>query len=241
MIAVYCPRPSDGARELVRWFRAQGEPVRRVRRREGLTGLVARDTVVIWGQPLHYQGPARILNAHAPRGKYAELDLMRRVGLRTVEYTRTRPRDGEWLARTNGHQQGADLLAGLRVGDYYVRKENIHHEFRIHVFKNKGFRAGVKTPIPGAARVHPFIRTHPAGWFLSYRQADLDNAGPRDAARKAAIEAVAAVEYDFGAVDVGIRPNGQAVVFEVNSAPGLEGGTIERYGQKILAYHRGEL
>ena len=44
-----------------------------------------------------------------------------------------------------------------------------------------------------------------------------------------AIETLESMGLDFGAVDLGVKRNGECFVIEVNSAPGLEGTTLEKY------------
>jgi glutathione synthase/RimK-type ligase-like ATP-grasp enzyme len=44
---------------------------------------------------------------------------------------------------------------------------------------------------------------------------------------------------DFGAVDIGHRLiDNQFFVFEVNTAPGLEGTTLDKYAKAIYNYYR---
>ena len=45
----------------------------------------------------------------------------------------------------------------------------------------------------------------------------------------ASVAAINALGLDFGALDVGVDDEGNAVIFECNSAPALEGTTLERY------------
>ena len=45
-----------------------------------------------------------------------------------------------------------------------------------------------------------------------------------------------AVGYDFGAVDLGVKADGRPVVFEVNSAPGLDDLSVERWGERLLTW-----
>ena len=51
-----------------------------------------------------------------------------------------------------------------------------------------------------------------------------------------AVRAVSSLELDFGAVDIGYNLSGQvAHVYEVNTAPGLEGATLDSYYKAIKA------
>jgi glutathione synthase/RimK-type ligase-like ATP-grasp enzyme len=45
---------------------------------------------------------------------------------------------------------------------------------------------------------------------------------------------VSALGLDFGAVDVALRKDGVPVVWEVNKAPGLEGGSLKKYAEKLI-------
>lgn len=74
-------------------------------------------------------------------------------------------------------------------------------------------------------RIDPYIRSHDRGWVFCREGlvafSELD---------KAAKEAVEALGLDFGAVDCArSRRSGEVCVYEVNSAPGLEGTTIGVY------------
>lgn len=240
MIVVYCPRPSNGARALIEWFRSHDVPVRRARNGQY---LIHRPSLVVgWGQRLPVPF-TRTLNGSAPVGnKLVELARLGEAGL-TVPKVRLEKQDG-WLARRIHHRSGNDLLwdalqTGVTGADYWVEKVETSHEFRVHVFKDTGFRTGVK--IPKADQPHPFIRTQLGGWALVYDKEPLSATRVnREPVRAAAVQAITALGYDFGAVDIGWSPTKGPVVFEVNSAPGLEGNTIERYGARILDYARGE-
>jgi hypothetical protein len=126
------------------------------------------------------------------------------------------------------HTQARDLRANLRQGDYYVQIIPITHEFRFHVFNGQSIRAGEKVPRPGAT-ADPVFRTHDTGWIMDYANRPHLRAQDREIAKRA----VASLGYAFGAVDLGITTGGRAVVFEVNAAPGLEGGTIEKYADAV--------
>lgn len=134
-----------------------------------------------------------------------------------------------WLPRRNNHVGGNDLLHP-GVGEYYSKKEALTQEFRIHVFRGKSIRAGVKTPREGATP-HDWIRSYDGGWKIDYTEFTSTKAQ-----RKVAIDAVAALGLDFGAVDIGQKEDGSFIVLEVNRAPGTEGGTVTAYTRAIEAW-----
>jgi hypothetical protein len=77
------------------------------------------------------------------------------------------------------------------------------------------------------------IRSNTRGWKFSRIQ--LNNVGDR--LREAAINAVAALNLSFGAVDMATS-GAQVYVIEVNSAPGLERTTLDTWVNTLQAYLR---
>jgi Fe-S cluster assembly iron-binding protein IscA len=77
----------------------------------------------------------------------------------------------------------------------------------------------------------PYIRSHDNGWVFCREGVELPSK-----VKEAAIEAVAALNLDFGAVDLAISKKGSVCVFEVNTAPGIEGTTVTNYAKAISAY-----
>ena len=78
------------------------------------------------------------------------------------------------------------------------------------------------------------IRNAASGWVFCRGEV----AAP-DAVLDAAKKAVEACGLDFGAVDVGYtKSNSRACVYEVNTAPGLEGTTLDRYATECRALVR---
>ena len=128
--------------------------------------------------------------------------------------------------RRNNHIGGSDLLqggGGIFIPDYYSRKENIVEEYRLHIFRGKSIRAGVKVPREDS-ETHEWIRSFDAGWRIQY-----DGFKSRREMRDLASSAVTALGLDFGAVDLGRLDTGELIVLEVNRAPGIEGGSVEAY------------
>lgn len=245
MIYVYCPRVSDGARYLVA---ALGNASRRIQMEQGRLfraalhqlpdHLTKDDLVVVWGQRLDRALPCKVLNAKAPiANKYKELQLMQKAGVPVPEFSRDRVPG--WRGRSFHHQCGDDLLSD-RYSDYFVKIiPNIKHELRMHVFNGHVFRTGIKIHDATEREHHPVFKTWNTGWVVSYVRRYLENI-PTQKYWRTANAAVKALGYDFGAVDLGLTEDGAPVVFEVNSAPGLDGNTITRYAEQIAAYAKGD-
>jgi len=100
-------------------------------------------------------------------------------------------------------------------------------EYRVHVVHGEVVdvqRKMRKTDVPDD-EVNWFVRNHANGFVFGR-----GGVNAPDCVVDAALRAVAALELDIGAVDVGHNNHyNTAVVFEVNTAPGLEGTTLENY------------
>lgn len=144
---------------------------------------------------------------------------------------------GEWIGRDLNHVGGSDLLTPVANPGYWVRRENLVREFRVHSFRGRSLRAGIKAPRTDFAwtrrnaQPHPWVRAWDGGWRISY-----DGVSSTQAHRDIAHRAVVALGLDFGAVDIGERADGSLIVLEVNRAPGLEGGTVDAYARAIQSW-----
>ena len=125
-------------------------------------------------------------------------------------------------------QPGEDLpVAGLYTR--YVKKRT---EYRIHVGKLEGdnyviIDAQEKRRRSGVAHVHQQVRNAANGWVYC-REA----VTPPEDAIGAAVRSVDALGLDFGAVDLGWNSHSRmATVYEVNTAPGLDGTSPDRYAR----------
>jgi glutathione synthase/RimK-type ligase-like ATP-grasp enzyme len=113
----------------------------------------------------------------------------------------------------------------------YIKKKK---EFRVHVFNNEVIDIQEKRLSHGAVDRGWLIRNHNNG-FVFCRDNIIE---PTDL-RQVALHAVTSLGLDFGAVDVIYNQHyDKCYALEVNTAPGLEGTTLERYTTKIkeLAY-----
>jgi len=113
----------------------------------------------------------------------------------------------------------------------YVKKAD---EYRIHVFDGQIIdiqQKRARREVPNE-EVDYQIRNSHNGWVYCR-----DSVRCPDICRNLALDAVSALGLTFGAVDLGYNIHGQScVVYEVNTAPGLEGTTVEKYYEAILHY-----
>lgn len=140
----------------------------------------------------------------------------------------------EWVGRMNAHIGGNDLLHPPARPDFYVKKENVVREFRVHSFRGQSIRGGIKIHREGFQNPHAWVRSWDGGWRISYADGAL-----RQAQRDLAHRGVQALGLDFGAVDIGEKADGTYFILEVNRAPGAEGGTPMKYAEAIQRYLRG--
>ena len=113
----------------------------------------------------------------------------------------------------------------------YVKYFPKMYEFRVHVFNGKVIDYVQKRKRDGldeSQGYNKYIRSHSNGWVFCR-----DNAMVKDHVKTLAVKAVNALRLDFGAADVAMMSNGKAVVLEVNTAPALQGTTLEIYTNAI--------
>lgn len=110
----------------------------------------------------------------------------------------------------------------------YTKYAKKRHEYRLHVWGKDLLDIQQKRKRNGSD-ADAMIRSWDNGWVFCR-----EGVVCPEAVSHAAVAAVAALGLDFGAVDVGWNEHYQrAYVYEVNTAPGLEGATLEKYANKI--------
>jgi len=125
----------------------------------------------------------------------------------------------------------ADKEEELVKAPLYTRYIKKKEEWRVHIHKGKVFDVQKKGRRREVEDPNWRVRNR-AGGFV-YMREDIDI--PEDVT----VQALAAFDVtglDFGAVDVVTIKNGHAFVLEINTAPGLEGVTIERYKENFSEY-----
>jgi len=134
-----------------------------------------------------------------------------------------------------GHSgNGIELVESGELPDarMYTQYLGSRREYRLHVVGDSVVYTQQKKRRDGARELPNYsevIRNHGTGWVYC-----ADDITPLpDEAEDIAVRAVAALHLQFGAVDI-ITRQGRVYVLEVNTAPGLEGRSIEIYRDALL-------
>lgn len=239
-------RPSDGAAELAK------QPGF-VRARKG-GKIKTTDLVINWGssQPYGFKNVnnVKILNAPNAVGivtnKLSFFQFLfgpesqnpyNGIHVKTVDWTDDPKVAQSWadnefvvFARTKltGHSGQGIIIVDKKqevppapLYTKYVFKEK---EYRVHVVGGKVIDTQQKIRDPNKEPTSWKVRSHENGFIFARNNINPDP--DRDAL---AIAATGAIGLDFGAVDIIRDKAGTYYVLEINTAPGLEGQTIESY------------
>jgi glutathione synthase/RimK-type ligase-like ATP-grasp enzyme len=233
---VYSERPSNGARAL-----AKALGGRRVRE---FPAVKAGDVIINWGDSKCPSHPQLLNSPSAIRlsaNKLTAFDALRSAGVSIPDYAK-RTEDVHWEGVTvvrhklTGHSgEGIEIVENrqdLPNAPLYVRYVKKEDEYRIHMGK-RGTPSITIIAVQRKARrketpdseVNWQVRNHANG-FVFVRQ----NVSAPECVIDAARDALICSGLDFGAVDVIYnRKEGKAYVLEINTAPGLEGTTVDDY------------
>lgn len=115
----------------------------------------------------------------------------------------------------------------------YVKYMKKKHEYRVHVFNGTVIDVQQKRRRSDyTGLIDNQIRNHHTGWIYARENLEYDKA-----LNAVAIAAVGALGLDFGAVDIiWNERQKQGYVLEVNTAPGLEGTTLQKYVNAINSF-----
>lgn len=145
----------------------------------------------------------------------------------------------------NAHSGRGIVLASLESNrplvhaPLYVKYKKKRKEYRVHVFKGTIIDVCEKRKFRAERRPELFdgyVRNHANGWAFCR-----DNVVEPSDLRTLATNACGAVSLDFGAVDIiwNEREN-KCYLLEVNTAPGLEGTTLNKYVNAIYTWIRNQ-
>lgn len=138
----------------------------------------------------------------------------------------------------NGHSGEGIVLASTEEeiidAPLYVRYVKKTQEYRVHVMNNRVIdvqRKARRIDIPDD-EVNWQVRNHANGFIFARNNLRIADLSPQ--IKDKSLQAIQALGLDFGAVDiVWNQLNEKAYVLEVNTAPGLEGTTLETYANAI--------
>lgn len=219
------------------------------------------DVIVNYGNrsaPAEVFGQATVLNQQVALNNAAnKTNALNRMSsatpaVTTVPYTTDRNEAMRWLAAGDtvyaratltGHSgEGITVHTGaapetqsaLPVAPLYTKAiTGQRREWRVHVFK------GVITYVQVKRRANGYqdnplyqeeVRNHQTGWIYA-----TENINPSSSVLRNAVNAVAALGLDFGAVDI-ISRREESWVLEVNTAPGLTGTTLETFTRNVVEF-----
>lgn len=167
----------------------------------------------------------------------------------TVPWTQDENEAKRWergVARTKLNSSGGNgivLFSGesdFVEAPLYTQYVPKTREFRVHVAFGKVIDSQRKIRDPSKEITDWSIRNHENGFIFAR-----ESGKPTDASLSMAIDCVNHLGLDFGAVDI-IENKSGSYILEVNTAPGLEGQTIESYkrafeqevGDSYRRFHR---
>lgn len=235
-------RRSSGAIALNRALRAAGHRSLLNNRGQFFTSIPSDAVLINWGCS-DSQVHTRMLNRPAAvagaANKVATARLLEAAGVPAPRHTTQLEEAQQWDCRriVVRHLVSASQGRGVEVvvrgtelprAPLYVEYIPKMHEYRIHVAHGQVIDIQQKRKrreVPNE-EVNYEIRNARHGWVFCRDSIT----PPPDSALEAAVDAVQAIGLDFGAVDLGYTVKEDRVaVYEVNTAPGLEGTTLERY------------
>ena len=223
---------------------------------KGDTKFVQRagDVVINWGGSNHppFQITPTLNSFDAVSLACNKLDtfnVLREAGVSIPEFTPFMSDAAVWsregylvyVRKTlTGHSGSGIVLAytesELELAPLYTKQVKAAKEFRVHVFNNevidyakKGRRADIE--LSDAARL---IRSYASGWVFMREGVELP-----EVVASTALEAIKALNLDFGAVDIATISGShdtKCVVYEVNTACGMQNSTINAYSNAITKY-----
>jgi len=111
----------------------------------------------------------------------------------------------------------------------YTRYVPKYDEYRVHIWRGEVLDIQQKRRRNGEQGIDSRIRNTPNGWVFCREGVECP-----EVVIEQARAAIKSLNLDFGAADIGYtRRNSRATVYEVNTAPGIEGTTLRKYAGAI--------
>lgn len=212
-----------------------------------------RDFIINWGKSsLETRYPLQVLN-HPEYVRIAANKLLTYQTLKEAEFehvpvwTTSSSNAQDWIdneykvycrTQLTGHSGSGIVIADSNTplvnAPLYTRSVKSKCEYRVHVFKGELLDVQQKKKrLDWTGSSIQGIRNASNGWVYARTGIEYPSM-----VTNAAIEAVDIIGLDFGAVDIGYNQyEDKCYVFEVNTAPGLEGTTLEKYTEAIRSLY----
>jgi glutathione synthase/RimK-type ligase-like ATP-grasp enzyme len=203
--------------------------------------------LIRWGSLLGVaSNPGKVINSKTAiakaSNKEAALEIFGQNGIsipKTMNARQVTTSDFPVLGRKVHHIAGNDIILCLQKKDLAVAVQNgcTHFtkyiptatEFRLHVWGDQVIKISEKVLTEPERNKDPWIRNFDEGYTFMSPKTKLSGQ-----AKGMAVDAVACLGLNFGAVDMILGDDGLAYVLEVNSAPGLIDSSVDCYVNKMV-------
>jgi glutathione synthase/RimK-type ligase-like ATP-grasp enzyme len=145
-----------------------------------------------------------------------------------VVYCRELTRASQGRGITVAHSPDELVSAPL----YTKGVRDVKREYRAHVLNGEVIDLVAKATRAGEEPLNSEIRNHSNGWVFVRDAVTIPDSTKRDLV-SLSISAVEALDLDMGAVDIIRDERDNLYVLEINTAPGVEGTTLEIYQREL--------
>lgn len=180
--------------------------------------------------------------------KLTQLTVFKEKGISCPEYTTDKEVAREWLREESlvvcrtllRSCEGKGIVLAsteeeLVTAPLYTRYVPKKREYRVHVLHGNVIDVQEKRKKSGFSQDRNTRIRNTANGYVFCREGLVEPTGIRELA----LSAVSALNYPLGAVDIVYNEHyNRLVVLEVNSNPGLEGTTLEKYASSIAAWYK---
>ena len=222
---------------------------------DGVYRPLAIDNIINWGMKVVPNWVAPMLNKPEHVGmasnKLTTLNKLSLAEISIPEYTTEYNVLSQWLENghtviarhsLNGHSgEGIQILRGpndfTRDAPLYTKYKKKRSEYRVHVFNGTVIDVQEKRKQANFERTddQALVRSHQNGWIFCREDIEFETENHKVRLHGIACMAILALGLQFGAVDIIYNQrDDNYYVLEINTAPGLEGTTLNTYVDAII-------
>lgn len=179
------------------------------------------------------------------KNKLKAFELMRNIGVPIPEFTTNPEQVRAWLRQESVVYGRAQVAGQGGAGIHILTPETTPipnlplytrgivkaHEYRVHVFNGRVIDFAKKRRRADKPDASSFIKNYENGWVFCR-----DGVFLPEQVRRIAIDSTRAMGLHFGALDI-VMKNDMPYVLEINTAPGIEGSTLNSYVRAIRSMY----